>query len=295
MGNLNKNSFIRWQGAFNNIPALQQAVDDNVSMALGSPFIEISVLLNDSATYGINPASLAITLQDNMITPATWDPLTEKLKYYPPAGLVVGAVREIRYEWDDNLGNGSNEASVFIEITDRATGWRGKASTYVCEEVAGDNTGQANFTTLEKYYLDDNTPAIPADEKPNDVGDPDYIAPLTDLISCPLPGSTDSFEIWSILTGTPNPTITKITTTIGGIPTEYFTDVTFGSPQPAIISLAPGAYDSIAVEIFGSVVGNLTLTAFAGGGTQATSVSPTETITFLAVTISGASSLILYP
>lgn len=47
------------------------------------------------------------------------------------------------------------------------------------------NTGQKAYTTLEQYYTDDDTPT--GVTKPNTVGDPDYVAPVTDTTTCPLP------------------------------------------------------------------------------------------------------------
>lgn len=47
------------------------------------------------------------------------------------------------------------------------------------------NTGQKAYATLEQYYLDDNTPT--GVTKPNVISDPDYVAPVTDTTTCPLP------------------------------------------------------------------------------------------------------------
>lgn len=48
-----------------------------------------------------------------------------------------------------------------------------------------DRTGFKTFATLEQYYTDTglNTGVV----KPNDPGDPDYIAPIYDTVACPLP------------------------------------------------------------------------------------------------------------
>lgn len=48
------------------------------------------------------------------------------------------------------------------------------------------NTGYKNWLTLKKYIN-----GVPTDEtKANDVSDPDYIAPVLDLNSCPTPSNT---------------------------------------------------------------------------------------------------------
>ena len=46
-----------------------------------------------------------------------------------------------------------------------------------------ENTGYKSFAFLEKYYTDDNTPT--EEKKPNVATDPDYIAPILDITTCP--------------------------------------------------------------------------------------------------------------
>ena len=47
------------------------------------------------------------------------------------------------------------------------------------------NTGYKAWTELEEYYLDDGTPT--GNSKLNDSADPDYVAPVYDTATCPLP------------------------------------------------------------------------------------------------------------
>ena len=49
-----------------------------------------------------------------------------------------------------------------------------------------ENTGYKSFAFLEKYYTDDNTST--EETKPNVTSDPDYIAPILDITTCP-PGT----------------------------------------------------------------------------------------------------------
>ena len=51
--------------------------------------------------------------------------------------------------------------------------------------MATQNNGQQGWTTLEQYYLNDGTAT--GVEKPNNIGDPDYVSPITNLTACPLP------------------------------------------------------------------------------------------------------------
>jgi hypothetical protein len=53
----------------------------------------------------------------------------------------------------------------------------------------------AHYTQLHQYYTDNNTTLIPFVLKPNDVGDPDYVAPVQDLAMCPIPASGDDLII----------------------------------------------------------------------------------------------------
>lgn len=61
--------------------------------------------------------------------------------------------------------------------------WRGANPACVLEE--GENTGMKAWGDLEEYYIatDEPTGVI----KPNAIDDPDYIAPVEDLATCPLP------------------------------------------------------------------------------------------------------------
>lgn len=54
---------------------------------------------------------------------------------------------------------------------------------YPTIELAGGNTGQLGYATLEEYNTDTNIPT--GNYKNNDVGDPDYIAPTTNETLCP--------------------------------------------------------------------------------------------------------------
>jgi hypothetical protein len=63
------------------------------------------------------------------------------------------------------------------------------------------NTGYKGYTNLEQYFLDNGTAT--GFIKPNDVSDPDYIAPVYDPIFCPLPSVTPS--VTPSLTPSPTP------------------------------------------------------------------------------------------
>lgn len=47
------------------------------------------------------------------------------------------------------------------------------------------NNGEQGWTILEQYNPDTGVPT--GLEKPNTIGDPDYVPPITNLTACPLP------------------------------------------------------------------------------------------------------------
>jgi hypothetical protein len=76
------------------------------------------------------------------------------------------------------------------------------------------NTGYKGYTNLEQYFLDNGTAT--GFIKPNDVSDPDYIAPVYDPIFCPPPSpsvtSTPTVTVTPTITPTTTPTVTPTAT-----------------------------------------------------------------------------------
>jgi hypothetical protein len=293
MATLNKNNFLIWEGSFNDAPFSNVATDDSASMLITAAFVELQPLLNDISTYGINVLSFEFTLQDNLITLATWDSVTQKIKYFPPAGISPG-VRLLKYRWRDNFGNLSNEATVSIDVQPRATAWRGDPSSYVCDNPGV--TNGAGWGTLEKYYTDNNDLFLPHTTKPNDPVDPDFIAPVNDPIMCPLSSSTDNLNIFNFVSGSPEPTIIRITLNKSGGGTTVLNVLHRASnAQPRIVPIAPGLYTTIDVLVNDATGADLTLnpgSGGSGGGTQSIATA-SETKSFAAVTIGTNSELIL--
>ena len=64
----------------------------------------------------------------------------------------------------------------------RDTAWR--AITPFCITAGEDNTGYKGYTTLEEYYIDDNTAT--GTTKDNVDTDPDYVYPIHDTVTCAL-------------------------------------------------------------------------------------------------------------
>jgi hypothetical protein len=95
----------------------------------------------------------------------------------------------------------------------RTTAWRG--TNPYCVQASG-NTGYLAYTDLELYYIDNSvTTGV---TKINDISDPDYVAPVLNLVLCPLPSATPSvtpsISITPSVTSTPSvtPTVTPSVT-----------------------------------------------------------------------------------
>ena len=284
-GALNKNNFLIWEGEFAPAPVIAQAVEDTVSLVVNAAYYDISPLLNDVSTYDIDPTSLLITFQSNPGNPATWDPITKKLRYYPLPFQAAGEFLALKYKWKDVQGNESNEAEITLTFTERPTGWRGRASSRVCLLDTGVNNGQAMYLELEKYYTDDNSLFLPAEYKDNVDTDPDYIPEFTDLISCPLPAQDTDFKVYNLQNAVPIPTIVRIEFEKNGGGSYAFTiGHTFTHPQPRTFQIPAGLYDSITVFLSGAIVGgDLVLSPGSGGsGDEIVSIATSgQTVAFL--------------
>lgn len=186
---LNKNNFIIWTGEFK--PPSFEAIANNdiLSMQQGATeAAEIYPLNNDIATYGINPDTLEITLQDNPAAPAVWDAVAKKLFYYLPVDAVAGQDRVIKYRWRDAIGNYSNEGSITVTVTARQISYRPYAPSLVClKNGNGTNTGQAFYQQLEQFFTDTGEAVSPRVLIANEVILPQYAPPTQAFGICPLP------------------------------------------------------------------------------------------------------------
>ena len=223
MDPLNKNNFLRWTGSFNQAPFDANAVDDSVNMFVTGAQVVLYPLVNDVSTYGIALNTFEFTLQDNPLAPATFDSASKSVTYFPPVG-VVPSVKTLKYKWKDFNGNESNEATITINVLARQTAWRGDPSSFACEMSGGVRTGNSLYETLERYYTDDDELYLPYETKPNTIGDPDYIAPVTDNLNC----NPEDFVEWLLTYGA-----TKEDACTGGLGAVFYTET-------GVEFLAPG-------------------------------------------------------
>lgn len=254
---LNKNNFLRWDGEFNSAPFTNTAMDDESSMTVINSFDDIFPLANDISTFGVDPNTLEITLQDNLVNPATWNPVTLAIRYYPPVG-VTPSDKTLKYRWKDLEGNQSNEATIVVHITARTIWWRAHPPSFTCVLDGGsERTGYSMYTLLQAYYPDNGATVTPLQTRPNDIGDPFYVAPLLDPIHCP----TEDYIAWEIYggfateieacdaTGAFTTFYTNNTTTEITVGVELFTD-------SALTTHVPEGYYSYGTGYIWQVVGN---------------------------------------
>lgn len=79
----------------------------------------------------------------------------------------------------------TRKVCISVEDLPAVLEWRAKESSAYCIEESGDNTGFKAWTTLEQINIIGNV--VTGLEKPNVTTDPDYVEPVYDLTSCPLP------------------------------------------------------------------------------------------------------------
>lgn len=269
---LNKDNFLIWEGlGFTDAPFDLQVNDDLASIAYNTTAVDIYPLGNDVASYGFNANSFEFTFQDNPNKIAAFDPVQKKVTYYPPSDVQPGETRILRYKIRDTMGHESGEATISINIQERVTAWRAYQPSVSCLlDGKGDNTGMKSYGQLEKYYQDNGAPVLLNSNpvlKDNVSNDPDYVPPVQDNISCPLPSQDVPFYAWNAYTFF---NIVSIIFRNGGSPVHTFYP-NFGStqPQPLQLQVSGGNYDEIAIELenvfSGPASATLSLQPGAGG------------------------------
>lgn len=225
MEQLNDNNFLIWKGAFNNVPAELEAVNDTIFMNIEEDFATLYPLDNDTSNYGIDYSSFAITYDDNPSRPARFNNGSGLFKYFPRLPLINGQTRLLRYKWKDIKGNLSNEATISILITNRPLGWRIVSESGYCIVNSNlQNTGYVGYTQLERYFSDTNEAVSPPQVKKNISSDPDYLAPVFNETICPIGGTASVVQF-----------ITEKPFVDGGnAHAVFFTDQRFTNPDTGV-------------------------------------------------------------
>lgn len=291
MGEINKDNLLIWKGAFNDAEFANIAVDKGPFIFDPNDYLDIDLLNGDSATFYIDKNTIEVVsiyedLGENGLyvlptRPPYWNVSTERLRVYLPDDGFYQLI--VAYRWKDRLGRYSNIGKVYIDFEARATSWIAYPPSARCEKTGGgQNTGQWLYDKLVKQYNDNDTyvlPLLPSNIKNNTFSDPDYIAPVTNLVNCPTSSFNSTvIEIVNLIPAnqiSPTLTVTAMTFKRTGFPDIVFTlNIPPGQSQTIAVPIA--TYTSIEMSYFGTGIPtggfwdyilNITGSPSAGSGT----------------------------
>lgn len=189
---LNKNNYLRFSGSFGVRPySFSGSVDTeylyaNMDTVIATPLSYIS------ASLGINSYSLEVVeIVDAFNTPITlqgmitWDGVSQ-LTIPRPENLLL-TTYYIKYTVKDWSGNISPVFIVQILVSAIVTAWvQYPPSAYCTLDSFGNNTGYLAWTQLKLINQGSGTDISPLTLKDNVISDGDYIAPVINLITCPV-------------------------------------------------------------------------------------------------------------
>ena len=188
---LNRNNYLRWNGTFTKRPYTITPVPKFFDFFANIDSIVIQPMITSSASLGIDYTTYKIT---SIIDQYTGLPIqlsqdcaydgAGNLTVYRPIIPTLGFV--INGTFEDNSGNLSSILSNLIIVTAIEIAWVVYPVSYVCNiDSFGNQTGFKSWTQLYLINASTLSPIIPLTFKPNIPTDPDYIAPVIDLITCP--------------------------------------------------------------------------------------------------------------
>lgn len=118
------------------------------------------------------------------------------------------------------------------------------------------NTGFKAYTDLEQYYLDNGVAT--GVTKPNSPSDPDYIAPVLDLVFCPLPSASPSVTPTVSVTPSVTPTISVTPSMTPTVTPSVTPSISVTPTIPASVSVTPSI--SVTPTISVSVTPSISVT-----------------------------------
>lgn len=189
---LNRNNFLRWTGTSTKRSYTITPVASTFHLFANKDSVVTQPLSLCTASLGINLLSFNIyKILDDSGSPVALSQDCEydgdgNLTVYRPIDLTVTDFI-IFFTFDDNSGNQNSSTAIMEIVVDTVTvSWVVYPVSQVCLlDSFGNNTGYSNFTQLKLQNNISHTDISPLQLKPNVVSDPDYIAPVTDYITCP--------------------------------------------------------------------------------------------------------------
>lgn len=264
---LNKSNFLRWDGEFDKMPAVNIAMPDTAIMQPKDDFIQSQVLFNDVSTYGINKNTIQILTQPYPTKPAEWDSYSQSIKFYAPKEFNtwnVPGFYTIQYKWADLAGNESNITTLTVQVVPRAIIWKGFPSSYSCElDGNGRRTGMGHFSQLVKAYSDGSGYVIPVILVDNNSGFPGYLPPAQDLTSCPR--QADDKDLFITNMGS-SATVDKVVLVKNGV--DYVYELNLKGYERKTVKIEGGTYNFVKIYLSGSLQGYklTTIVPYLGGG-----------------------------
>lgn len=197
---LNENCFIRFTGSFTPLPFSINAVGFSTNLYSNLDFVDFNPLSLSFASLNINPDSFEIESAVDgfgadvaFSSGILWNPDTSTLRVYRPEDLTLTNVY-INFHFFDYAGNISNSATINIIISSVVVAWVAYPATAVCNvDVFGQNNGFLSWSQLMLINVATGSTISPFTTKPNVPSDPDYVAPITDLITCPVPSGISTY------------------------------------------------------------------------------------------------------
>ena len=188
----NQNNFLRFSGSSSKRDYSINGGFTAWNFFANQDSIVIQPLIGSSASLGINSYSFKIIKVFDPITGFP-TPLSQDFQYDGIGNLTVYrltdpliSVIDIEFQISDNSGNTISNGLIEIDYSSIVTKWIAYPISAVCTlDGFGNNTGYLSWTQLQLVNASTSTPIIPLTLKSNGIFDADYVAPITDFITCP--------------------------------------------------------------------------------------------------------------
>ncbi len=197
---LNHNNFLRWIGSFTPREWSMTSGELVVHLYANQDYIDCDPLSVVTASLGIDSYSFEIiSILDftggvfgpeiTMSEMCSWDGISD-LRVFRPVDLSVTDFK-ILFTYKDVMGNKSVTVYIHVIVDPILVEWVAYPASAVCNlDLFGVNNGFLSWGQLKLINSGTMSDIIPLQLKPNIPADPDYVAPVTDLITCPSPSGT---------------------------------------------------------------------------------------------------------